>query len=128
MSTQNLSPELFTNKIIDNNKLSTFFCKVFALAHTYDNPLLYDNTDNQRHDHLPVCLITFIFNFHLPVSFSKYVPYIPVGAHLNPAVTLSFCVLGKVSWSRLVPYSLSQVVGAFVASGVVYLVYYGLSF
>lgn len=63
MSTQNLSPELFTNKIIDNNKLSTFFCKVFALAHTYDNPLLYDNTDNQRHDHLPVCLITLFLTF-----------------------------------------------------------------
>lgn len=48
-----------------------------------------------------------------------------VGAHLNPAVSLSFCVLRKVSWSRLLPYSLSQVLGAYLASGLVYLVYYG---
>ncbi|CAG11882.1 unnamed protein product [Tetraodon nigroviridis] len=46
------------------------------------------------------------------------------GAHLNPAVTLSFCVLGHVSWDRLVPYSLSQLLGAYMASGLVYLVYY----
>ncbi|KAG7282138.1 hypothetical protein CRUP_034885, partial [Coryphaenoides rupestris] len=46
------------------------------------------------------------------------------GAHLNPAVSLSFCVLRKVSWSRLLPYSLSQVLGAYLASGLVYLVYY----
>ncbi len=50
------------------------------------------------------------------------------GAHLNPAVTLSFCVLGETKWSRLVPYSFSQVLGAYVASGIVYLVYYGSSF
>lgn len=73
-----------------------------------------------------MCLIAFPLNFHFPLFF--FVSIIPAGAHLNPAVTLSFCVLGKVSWSRLVPYFLSQVVGAFVASGIVYLVYYGLSF
>uniref|UniRef100_A0A674M928 Aquaporin 10a n=1 Tax=Takifugu rubripes TaxID=31033 RepID=A0A674M928_TAKRU len=47
-----------------------------------------------------------------------------VGAHLNPAVTLSFCALGQVSWDRLVPYCLSQLLGAYIASGLVYLVYY----
>ncbi|XP_030225528.1 aquaporin-10a isoform X2 [Gadus morhua] len=46
------------------------------------------------------------------------------GAHLNPAVSLSFCVLRKVSWTRLLPYSLSQVMGAYVASCLVFLVYY----
>jgi glycerol uptake facilitator-like aquaporin len=48
-----------------------------------------------------------------------------IGAHLNPAVSLSFCVLRKVSWTRLLPYSLSQVMGAYVASCLVFLVYYG---
>uniref|UniRef100_A0A671X564 Aquaporin 10a n=1 Tax=Sparus aurata TaxID=8175 RepID=A0A671X564_SPAAU len=46
------------------------------------------------------------------------------GAHLNPAVSLSFCVLGQVQWGRLVPYCLSQLLGAYVASALVYLVYY----
>lgn len=47
------------------------------------------------------------------------------GAHLNPAVSLSFCVLGQVRWGRLVPYCLSQLLGAYMASALVYLVYYG---
>lgn len=51
--------------------------------------------------------------------------FVSVGAHLNPAVTLSFCVLGKVPWGRLAPYCLSQLLGAYVASGLVYLIYYG---
>uniref|UniRef100_A0A674MX62 Aquaporin 10a n=1 Tax=Takifugu rubripes TaxID=31033 RepID=A0A674MX62_TAKRU len=50
--------------------------------------------------------------------------YLTKGAHLNPAVTLSFCALGQVSWDRLVPYCLSQLLGAYIASGLVYLVYY----
>lgn len=62
----------------------------------------------------------------LPFIPSLLVFFFAVGAHLNPAVTLSFCVLGQVPWTRLVPYSLSQVFGAYVASGIVYLVYYGL--
>lgn len=47
------------------------------------------------------------------------------GAHLNPAVSLSFCVLGDLQWFKLLPYSLAQVLGAYLASGLVYLIYYG---
>ncbi|XP_036394569.1 aquaporin-10a [Megalops cyprinoides] len=46
------------------------------------------------------------------------------GAHLNPAVSLSFCVLGRLPWSKLLPYSLSQILGAYMASGVVFMTYY----
>ncbi|XP_062311614.1 aquaporin-10a, partial [Osmerus eperlanus] len=46
------------------------------------------------------------------------------GAHLNPAVSLSFCVLGRVRWNRLLPYILCQLLGAYLASGIVFLVYY----
>uniref|UniRef100_A0A674B9Z2 Aquaporin 10a n=1 Tax=Salmo trutta TaxID=8032 RepID=A0A674B9Z2_SALTR len=46
------------------------------------------------------------------------------GAHLNPAVTLSFCSLGRVPWVKLLPYTLCQVLGAYLASGLVFLVYY----
>lgn len=46
------------------------------------------------------------------------------GAHLNPAVTLSFCILGKVQWSRLAPYCLAQLLGAYMGSALVYLVYH----
>lgn len=57
--------------------------------------------------------------------FFTSVSILLAGAHLNPAVTLSFCVLRQTPWKRLVPYSLSQLLGAYVASGVVYTVYYG---
>ncbi|KAM9310000.1 aquaporin-10a [Pholidichthys leucotaenia] len=62
--------------------------------------------------------------FSVGVMSAMYLTKGISGAHLNPAVTLSFCSLGRVPWSRLVPYCLSQMVGAYVASGLVYLVYY----
>uniref|UniRef100_A0A8D3B3X1 Aquaporin 10a n=2 Tax=Scophthalmus maximus TaxID=52904 RepID=A0A8D3B3X1_SCOMX len=62
--------------------------------------------------------------FSVGVMSAMYLTKGITGAHLNPAVTLSFCVLGKVPWGRLVPYSLSQLLGAYVASALVYLVYY----
>lgn len=62
--------------------------------------------------------------FSVGVMSAMYLTKGISGAHLNPAVTLSFCVLGRVSWGRLLPYSLSQLLGAYVASGLVYLVYY----
>ncbi|XP_053699894.1 aquaporin-10a [Synchiropus splendidus] len=62
--------------------------------------------------------------FSVGVMSAMYLSKGISGAHLNPAVTLSFCVLGRVPWNRLLPYALSQLLGAYVASGLVYLVYY----
>ncbi|KAJ0000422.1 hypothetical protein NQD34_012264 [Periophthalmus magnuspinnatus] len=63
-------------------------------------------------------------SFSVGVMSAMYLTKGISGAHLNPAVTLSFCVLGQVPWSRLVPYSLSQILGAYTASALVYFVYY----
>ena len=38
------------------------------------------------------------------------------GAHLNPAVTLAFAVAGRLRWRDVVPYSLTQIAAALVAS------------
>ncbi|KAM6967467.1 aquaporin-10a [Aplochiton taeniatus] len=62
--------------------------------------------------------------FSVGVMSAMYLTKGISGAHLNPAVTLSFCVLGKVPWRKILPYSLCQVLGAYMASGLVYLVYY----
>jgi len=42
------------------------------------------------------------------------------GAHLNPAVTFANCVFRKFPWRKFPIYMLSQTLGAFCASGVVY--------
>ena len=40
------------------------------------------------------------------------------GAHINPAVTIAFGIEGKLKKKEILPYILSQLTGAFLASGV----------
>jgi glycerol uptake facilitator protein len=47
------------------------------------------------------------------------------GAHINPAITISFAVWGKHPWARVVPYILSQMLGAFLAAGVLFVLFGG---
>ena len=44
------------------------------------------------------------------------------GGHFNPAVSLGLAIGGRLSWSELIPYWISQVVGGFVAAVVLYLI------
>jgi MIP family channel proteins len=46
------------------------------------------------------------------------------GAHLNPAVTLAVALFRDFSWSKVLPYVLAQLAGAFIASCVVYVTYH----
>ena len=47
------------------------------------------------------------------------------GAHLNPAVSIGLAIGGRFSFSELVPYIISQVVGATAAAGVLYVIVTG---
>lgn len=55
----------------------------------------------------------------LGVTLGIYVAGRVTGAHLNPAVTLALAVFKGFSWKKVLPYSLAQTVGAFVAALVV---------
>ncbi|XP_026084902.1 aquaporin-10-like [Carassius auratus] len=62
--------------------------------------------------------------FSIGVMCAMYLCRAVSGAHINPAVSLSFCVLGDLAWIKLLPYSLAQILGAYLASGLVYLIYH----
>ena len=60
----------------------------------------------------------------LAVTMGCYVSAGVTGAHLNPAVTLALAVHRKLPWGKVLPYSIAQLAGAFVASAVVFLTYH----
>lgn len=60
----------------------------------------------------------------LAVALGVYVAGGVSGAHLNPAVTLAFAVRRKFAWNKVIPYVMAQVVGAFAAAALLYVVYF----
>jgi glycerol uptake facilitator protein len=42
------------------------------------------------------------------------------GAHLNPAVTVALAAFRGFSWGKVIPYSIAQTAGAFVAAALVF--------
>jgi glycerol uptake facilitator protein len=61
----------------------------------------------------------------LAVALGVYVAGGVTGAHLNPAVTVANAWRRDFPWSKVLPYSVAQVVGAFVGAAIVYLNYHG---
>jgi len=47
------------------------------------------------------------------------------GAHLNPAVTISMALFRDLSWKKVLPYILSQILGAFIASALIWSLWSG---
>ncbi len=49
------------------------------------------------------------------------------GGHANPAVSLAMAIRGDISWKEFCLYCLAQVLGALVGSGILALIFLGLS-
>jgi MIP family channel proteins len=60
----------------------------------------------------------------LAVTMGCYVCAGVTGAHLNPAVTVALAIHRRFPWSKVGPYVVAQMVGAFVASAVVFVTYH----
>lgn len=66
---------------------------------------------------------TIVFGWAFAVMVAVYVAGGVTGAHINPAVTLGLAVKRGFPWSKVGPYILAQMVGAFLGAAAVYLVY-----
>jgi MIP family channel proteins len=60
----------------------------------------------------------------LAVAMGCYVCAGVTGAHLNPAVTLALAAHRQFPWTKVLPYSMAQTLGAFAASAVVFVTYH----
>ncbi|XP_043934836.1 aquaporin-9 isoform X2 [Protopterus annectens] len=69
-------------------------------------------------------ILTVNISFSIAVAMAVYVAGGISGGHVNPAVSLAMCVLGRLEWKKLPLYVIFQFLGAFVGSATVFGVYY----
>jgi glycerol uptake facilitator protein len=81
------------------------------------------NADGAMGDHDSIA-----WAWGLGVTLGVYVAARLSGAHLNPAVTLALAAFKGFSWRKVLPYSLAQFLGAFVAAAIVRITYADLIF
>ena len=66
---------------------------------------------------------TIVITWGLAVAFAIYAVGTISGAHINPAVTLSFAFIGEFPWQKVPGYILAQTSGAFIGAVLVWIFY-----
>ena len=99
------------------------FVGTFALVFCGTCAIVIDQVSGGGVSHLGVSL-----TFGIIVAGMIYSVGDISGAHLNPAVTLGFSLLGKFPYKDIVPYVVSQIAGAILASVVVHTMFPGNEF
>src|SRR5918994_1993832 len=67
--------------------------------------------------------IVITFGWGMAVAIAVYCVGQFSGAHINPAVTIGFAVVGELPLADVVPYIIAQFLGAFVGAVIVWLAY-----
>jgi len=65
------------------------------------------------------------WGFFCGIAFGVYACGGVSGGHINPAVTLAMAIIGRCEWYLVPFYFVGQYLGAFIASVLIYLIYYG---
>jgi aquaporin Z len=87
------------------------FCLVFAGT----GAIIINDVSNGQVSHVGIAL-----TFGLVVMAMIYAVGDTSGAHLNPAVTIGFWFARRLQFVEVTPYIASQLLGAFVASGLIW--------
>lgn len=134
MSKNSLDDDIFINKkcflqrflIIKSQLLREFLAEFFGtfLLMVFINGACAQNTlftrdDPRTNNHLAID-VTCGFGVTIAILVTGKVS----GAHINPAVSLSMLILGKLSIIRFIVYVIAQLLGAFFGAFAVYLNYF----
>lgn len=60
------------------------------------------------------------------VALGVYAAGAVSGGHINPAVTLAQAAFGDFDWDKVIPYAVSQLLGAFVATAAIHVAFSGV--
>jgi aquaporin Z len=90
----------------------------FALVFAGTGAIVINDVTGGSVTHVGVSL-----TFGLIVTAMVYTVGNVSGAHLNPAVTFGFWVSGRFAGQNVLPYVISQCAGAFLASGLLHLLF-----
>ena len=84
----------------------------FALVFCGTGAIIIDQATNGGVSHVGIAI-----TFGLIIMAMIYALGDVSGAHMNPAVTIAFTIAGRFKLKEVIPYVVSQVIGAMIATG-----------